>query len=111
MVNDILVKRKRNLRKSERIYNKNKTAINKSIYEDLRKIQDTNLKSAKQKYNINQNNDAVFDQKKLYRISNKLLDRSKNKKLPDKSSKDNADSFSIFFAEKVNKLVLTLNVT
>ena len=46
--------------------------------------------------------------KKLYKISNKLLGRTIKKKRPEKSPCDNARDFSIFFIEKVDKIIQSL---
>ena len=103
-----LAKSKQTLRKIERIYRKTKTMLNKSIFTKQTKIHNENLKYARSKFYISIINDAGHDMKKLYKISNKLLGRTIKKKRPEKSPYDNARDFSIFFIEKVDKIIQSL---
>ena len=106
--NNSLHTAKRSLRIKERNWCKSKSENDLNIFKhslsNYRKL----IKTAKNKYYIDQIKSAGKDTKKLFRISSTLLGKLTKRILPDNSPLTNATNFDSYFYIKTSSIIDTL---
>ena len=106
--NNSLHTAKRSLRIKERNWRKSKSENDLNIFKhslsNYRKL----IKTAKNKYYIDQIKSAGKDTKKLFRISSTLLGKLTKRILPDNSPSTNATNFDSYFYIKTSSIIDTL---
>lgn len=91
------------IQKAERIWKKSKLTIHREIVKDKHKMLQDMRRSAKQKYYNRKISDNDKDSKELFKITNSLLYKEKNRSLPSHSSPlELANRFAGYFTEKIS---------
>ena len=104
-INDDILACKRNHRKWEKLWRKDKSTDLRSKYkESCEQVRDL-IKKAKEEYFVNRINECQGDQKKLFEIVDKLLGRNKISSLPHfKDAQIMARIFNEFFVIKISDI-------
>ena len=105
-----LAQAKRAKRQAERRWMKEQTTINLEILKHHTKNYKKLCKSSKIAYHQQQIEASKGDQKKLFKIANRLLYRQKDNSLPGEANNDKlANDFVTFFAEKISNITTKFN--
>ena len=103
--NDTIKDEKIKRRKLERKWLKSKNKKDHVAFKRQREAVNTMINTAKSGYYCNLVKDSAGDQKKLYTLVNKITHKVRSTPLPDhESTKDLANDFNNFFAEKIEKI-------
>ena len=104
-INDEILACKRNRRKWEKLWRKDKSTDLRSKYkESCEQVRDL-IKKAKEEYFVNRINECQGDQKKLFEIGDKLLGQNKTSSLPHfKYAQSMVRIFNEFFVTKISDI-------
>jgi hypothetical protein len=104
-INTDIVSAKRERRRCERVWRKDKLSVNYTIYKEKCKIVQTLIKDAKSKFYQNKIEQCNGDQGQLFKIVNSLLGRRKSSDLPATENPSTlAVNFNDFFITKIQKI-------
>ena len=109
---DIHAARKKRRQLERKWRNNGKLEVYRLEYQNQRFLLKSMIKNAKIDYYSSQINESAGDQKKLFKVIDNLLHKSKIPVLPSSDSDDSlATKFADFFHQKIENIRKTFNVT